>query len=81
MEMRYRKHHFLQPGNKITFIHLGSLGMKAILCSVNGVGPDPKHTEIRGSSLLLYFVSLFHGVCARNTNNYPDLYSILKYMD
>lgn len=79
--MRYRKHQFLQPGNKIIFIHLGSLGGKAVLCLINGVGPDPKLTEMRSSSLLLHFESLFLNVCAMNTNNYPDSYSILTYMD
>lgn len=35
--------------------------------------------EIRDSSLLLYFASLFHNMCAGNTSIYPDSYSILTY--
>lgn len=68
MEMRYRKRQFSQLGNKITFIQLGSLGGKlssALLMVV---------CLIRAFSLLLYLVSLFPNVCARNTNDYPVSY-------
>lgn len=60
MEMRYWKHLFLQKVQKNTFIHLGRLEGKAILCSVHGVAPDSKFMEISGSHLLyLFFLNLY----------------------